>query len=82
MKRFLSILLIAASLICLYGDYVNITDIFACKTYWEETTSKSEDELNALGAGLTKLKRNRKAYNKAVKQLARGRKSLKTAEAK
>ena len=82
MKRFLSILLIAAGLFSLYGDYVNITDVLACKTYWEETSKKSEDDLNALGAGLTKLKKNRKSYDKAVKQLAKGKKSLAAAEAK
>ena len=82
MKRFLSILLIAAGLFGLYADYVNVKDVFACKEYWEETSKKSEDELNALGAGLTKLKKNRKSYNKMVKQLASGKKSLAAKEAK
>ena len=81
-KRFLSIILIAAALFALYGDYVNITDIFACREYWEETSSKSEDDLNKLGAGLTRLKRSRKSYKKAKKQLARGKKSLAAAEAR
>ena len=82
MKQFLSILLIAAGLFGLYGDYVNITDVLSCKEYWEETSKKSEDDLNALGAGLTKLKKNRKAYDKTVKQIAKGKKSLANAEAK
>lgn len=82
MKRFLSIVLIAAALFGIYNYYVNITDVFACKTYWEEKSSDAEDTLNALGAALNKLKRNKKTYTSGQKQLTKGQNSLTASENK
>ena len=82
MKRFLSIVLIAAAVFGIYNYYVNIMDVFACKTYWEEKSSDAEDTLNALGAALNKLKRNKKTYTSGQKQLTKGEKSLAASEGK
>lgn len=82
MKRFLSIVLIAAAIFGIYNYYVNIMDVFACKTYWEEKSSDAEDTLNALGAALNKLKRNKKTYTSGQKQLTKGEKSLAASEGK
>lgn len=82
MKRFLSIVLIAAAVFGIYNYYVNIMDVFACKTYWEEKSSDAEDTLNALGAALNKLKRNKKTYTSGQKQLTKGEKSLAANEGK
>lgn len=82
MKRFLSIVLIAAAVFGIYNYYVNIMDVFACKTYWEEKSSDAEDTLNALGAALNKLKRNKKTYTSGQKQLTKGETSLAASEGK
>ena len=82
MKRFLSIVLIAAAAFGIYNYYVNITDVLACKTYWEDKSSDAEDTLNALGAALNKLKRNKKTYTSGQKQLAKGEQSLMASEGK
>lgn len=82
MKRFLSIVLIAAALFGIYNYYLNITDVLACKTYWEDKSSEDEDTLNALGAALNKLKKNKKTYTSGQKQLAKGEKSLAASEGK
>ena len=82
MKRFLSIVLIAAAAFGIYNYYLNITDVLACKTYWEDKSSEDEDTLNALGAALNKLKKNKKTYTSGQKQLAKGEKSLAASEGK
>lgn len=81
MKRFLSILLIAAAVFGIYADIMNVKDALACKSYWEEKSDKSEADLNMLAAGLKNLKKNKKTYLKGVKTVAKSRKSLAKSEA-
>lgn len=81
MKRFLSILLIAAAVFGVYADILNVKDAFACKSYWEEKSDKAEADLNMLAAGLKTLKKDKKTYLKGVKTVAKSRKALARSEA-
>jgi len=81
MKRFLSILLIAAGVFGLFTDILNVRDAFACKSYWEKKSDKSKADLNMLAAGLKKMKKDKKTYLKGVKTVAKSRKTLARSEA-
>ena len=88
MKKTLSVLLILAAIFGFYGGAVNLTDVLACKSYWEEEGKKTTADLNKLEDGINELQENEEAYLDGLDQvkdgeikLADGRKTLADGEA-
>jgi uncharacterized phage infection (PIP) family protein YhgE len=76
MKKGLSVLLIVAALFGFYGGASSLTDVLACKDYWEKEGEKSTADMNKLEDGLNQLGDNEEAYLDGVKQVADGEVAL------
>jgi len=76
MKKGLSVLLIVAALFGFYGGASSLTDVLACKDYWEKEGEKSTADMNKLEDGLNQLGDNEEAYLDGVKQVADGEVTL------
>ena len=70
MKKGLSVLLIVAALFGFYGGASSLTDVLACKDYWEKEGEKSTADMNKLEDGLNQLGENEQAYLDGVQKLA------------
>jgi uncharacterized phage infection (PIP) family protein YhgE len=76
MKKGLSVLLIVAALFGFYGGASSLTDVLACKDYWEKEGEKSTADMNKLEDGLNQLGDNEQAYLDGLDQLADGEAQL------
>lgn len=73
--KFLSIILILASLLGLIGGGIGLKDVMDCKAYWEDKGAKSAEDLTTLEDGLNTLKENEQAYYDGLKAYETGLKA-------